>query len=161
VDDELGTGDVLDGAIGPKRGRRWRGGNCLGDTCDPTGCLAEACCESLAEGACLVSLTTLTGVGGGLFAAITGTGRLGRRLRHEPRAPRELFAAALFRGVRYYQLQLSARRPGYGGCRYTPTCSSYAAEALRRHGALQGMRLAARRLWRCRPGAVGGLDPVP
>lgn len=160
MDDEVRTGDILDGAVGPRRGR-WRRWDCLSDTCDPSDCLGEACCASLADGACLVSLTTLTGVGGGLVAAITGTGSLGRRLRREPRSPRGLVAAALFRGVRYYQLQLSARRHGYGGCRYTPTCSSYAAEALRRHGALRGTRLAARRLWRCRPGAVGGVDPVP
>jgi uncharacterized protein len=46
-------------------------------------------------------------------------------------------------------------------CRFEPTCSVYAAEAIRRHGALRGARLAASRLWRCRPGGGGGPDPVP
>lgn len=161
MDDEVRTGDILDGAMNrERRRRRWRRWDCLGDTCDPTDCLAEGCCEALAGGACLVGVTTLTGVGG-LFAAVAGTGLVGRRLRHEPRAPRGMVAAAMYRGVRYYQLHLSPRRPGYGGCRYTPTCSAYAAESLRRHGALKGTRLAARRLGRCRPGAVGGVDLVP
>ncbi|WP_344655713.1 membrane protein insertion efficiency factor YidD [Catenulispora subtropica] len=104
---------------------------------------------------------TLIGAMGGLAAAVTGTGATGRRLRSEAWAPRSPMAAALHRGVRYYQLRLSARRPGYGGCRYTPTCSAYAAESLRRHGALRGARLAVGRLRRCRPGTVGGVDLVP
>jgi putative membrane protein insertion efficiency factor len=46
-------------------------------------------------------------------------------------------------------------------CRFHPTCSAYAAEAVRRHGAWRGARLTAARLWRCRPGGGGGDDPVP
>ena len=46
-------------------------------------------------------------------------------------------------------------------CRYYPSCSQYAAEALVTHGALKGTWLAARRLLRCHPYAVGGPDPVP
>lgn len=160
MDDEIGTGEILDEAVGRKRGRlgRWEP---LTDACDPGDCLTEACCASLLDGACLAGLMTLTGAGGGLFAAVAGVGRTGGRLRREARAPHGLFAAALFRGVRYYQLRLSARRPGHGGCRYAPTCSACAAEALRRHGAPAGIRLAVRRLLRCRPGVVGGPDPVP
>jgi putative membrane protein insertion efficiency factor len=46
-------------------------------------------------------------------------------------------------------------------CRFTPTCSEYAAGAIRRHGLARGAVLAARRLARCRPGVPGGHDPVP
>ena len=46
-------------------------------------------------------------------------------------------------------------------CRYTPTCSGYALEALRRHGAVRGSGLAVRRILRCHPWADGGFDPVP
>ncbi|AKC84136.1 hypothetical protein IMCC26134_12755 [Verrucomicrobia bacterium IMCC26134] len=47
------------------------------------------------------------------------------------------------------------------GCRFTPSCSHYAIEALHAHGALQGTSLAARRLLRCHPWHPGGHDPVP
>ncbi|MDR3763317.1 MAG: membrane protein insertion efficiency factor YidD [Acidobacteriota bacterium] len=46
-------------------------------------------------------------------------------------------------------------------CRYTPTCSEYAAEAVARHGALAGSLLAAGRLCRCHPFGGHGFDPVP
>ena len=46
-------------------------------------------------------------------------------------------------------------------CRFEPTCSVYAEEAVRRHGARRGTSLAVRRLLRCRPGCAGGYDPVP
>jgi putative membrane protein insertion efficiency factor len=46
-------------------------------------------------------------------------------------------------------------------CRFTPTCSEFAAEAIRRHGAWRGARLAAGRLLRCRPFSTPGHDPVP
>lgn len=46
-------------------------------------------------------------------------------------------------------------------CRYLPSCSEYAVEALRRHGAGYGSYLTARRLLRCHPWHAGGLDPVP
>jgi putative membrane protein insertion efficiency factor len=126
-------------------------------------CAAWSCCETaeIFDGSCLLGLMTLIAASGGLLGAVAGAGPTGRRLRHEARSPRGSLAAALHRGVRYYQLRLSARRPGYGGCRYTPTCSAYAAESLRRHGALKGTLLAARRLRRCRPEAIGGMDPVP
>jgi putative membrane protein insertion efficiency factor len=46
-------------------------------------------------------------------------------------------------------------------CRFDPTCSRYAEEAVRRFGARRGTSLAVRRLLRCRPGCPGGYDPVP
>ena len=46
-------------------------------------------------------------------------------------------------------------------CRFTPTCSQYAADAIRRHGSWKGARLAVARLARCRPFGGGGDDPVP
>jgi putative membrane protein insertion efficiency factor len=61
--------------------------------------------------------------------------------------------------VRAYQLLLS---PVLGGqCRFTPSCSTYALQALRAHGAMQGSGLAAWRVLRCNPWCQGGHDPVP
>jgi putative membrane protein insertion efficiency factor len=52
--------------------------------------------------------------------------------------------------------------PIYGDvCRYYPSCSAYALNAVETHGALRGSWLAARRLGRCHPWAAGGVDPVP
>jgi len=48
-----------------------------------------------------------------------------------------------------------------GQCRFTPTCSAYALEAIRRHGALKGWWLALCRIGRCNPFCAGGHDPVP
>lgn len=59
--------------------------------------------------------------------------------------------------VRAYQL---ARLGRVSPCRFTPTCSQYAVEALTRHGARRGLRLTAGRLLRCRPGGPSGYDPV-
>ena len=61
--------------------------------------------------------------------------------------------------LRIYQALLS---PFFGGaCKYYPSCSNYAYEAIERHGAGRGLVLALRRLGRCRPFVAGGYDPVP
>lgn len=70
-----------------------------------------------------------------------------------------LAARLLALPVRAYRLLLS---PWVGhGCRYTPTCSAYALEALGRHGAWKGGWLAARRVARCHPWGGFGVDDVP
>ncbi|PHX96198.1 MAG: membrane protein insertion efficiency factor YidD [Gemmatimonadetes bacterium] len=61
--------------------------------------------------------------------------------------------------VRAYQVVLGPLLPS--SCRYFPTCSSYAIEALERHGALRGSWLTVRRIARCHPFRPGGFDPVP
>ncbi|HWR57510.1 MAG TPA: membrane protein insertion efficiency factor YidD [Thermodesulfovibrionales bacterium] len=60
--------------------------------------------------------------------------------------------------VKAYQYVLS---PFFAGsCRFEPSCSAYSVEALRKYGALKGLRLSARRLLRCHPFHGGGYDPV-
>lgn len=66
------------------------------------------------------------------------------------------FLQALVRGYRYFLSPLLAP-----ACRFHPSCSVYAEEALQRHGALRGGWLSARRICRCGPWHPGGVDPVP
>ncbi len=61
--------------------------------------------------------------------------------------------------VRAYQVGIGPLLPA--SCRYYPSCSAYAIEALERHGALRGAWLSARRVLRCHPFRPGGYDPVP
>ena len=68
-------------------------------------------------------------------------------------------AAALRGLVRGYQLSLGLLLPP--ACRFQPSCSSYALEALQKHGAARGSWLATRRICRCHPLNAGGFDPVP
>ncbi|MGY9000965.1 MAG: membrane protein insertion efficiency factor YidD [Rhodospirillales bacterium] len=68
--------------------------------------------------------------------------------------------AYIFRGIiRAYQLVITPILPG--ACRYHPTCSQYALEALERFGVFQGLWLALKRILRCHPWAGYGIDPVP
>jgi uncharacterized protein len=68
-------------------------------------------------------------------------------------------AGLLLFGIRFYQAIFAHLMPV--GCKFYPSCSRYAAEAIERHGAARGARLALARLWRCRPFTQGGFDPVP
>ena len=61
--------------------------------------------------------------------------------------------------IRFYQIVLSPLSPGC--CRFYPTCSAYALEAVEVHGALKGSWLAFKRILRCNPLFQGGYDPVP
>ena len=67
-------------------------------------------------------------------------------------------ARGILVAIHFYQWA-RAGRPS--PCRYWPSCSNYAAEAVERHGALHGSWLAARRLGRCHPWGGSGVDPVP
>ena len=72
---------------------------------------------------------------------------------------RELPRNVLIGLVRLYQYTISPLLPG--GCRYTPTCSQYGVDALRRHGALRGGWLTLKRFLSCHPCGGHGYDPVP
>jgi len=61
--------------------------------------------------------------------------------------------------IRFYQLAISPMTPSV--CRYYPSCSNYAIEAIDKYGALKGGWLAIRRILRCHPFRPGGFDPVP
>jgi uncharacterized protein len=70
-----------------------------------------------------------------------------------------MMRGALVLLVRGYQLWVSPLVPA--ACRYYPTCSAYAIQALEKHGAVTGTWLALRRIARCHPFRPGGYDPVP
>lgn len=69
-------------------------------------------------------------------------------------------ARAMVRMVRWYQRMFSAHR-AQPCCKFYPSCSNYAIEAVERYGAFRGGVLAALRLLRCRPWSDGGIDDVP
>jgi putative membrane protein insertion efficiency factor len=82
-------------------------------------------------------------------------------IQHTDSAPyfRDVMRTLLVLCVRGYQVTLGHLLPST--CRYYPSCSAYAIEALERHGALRGSWLAIRRIGRCHPFRPGGYDPVP
>jgi putative membrane protein insertion efficiency factor len=73
-------------------------------------------------------------------------------------APTGPVSRLLVLAIRAYQFVRVGR---VSPCRFTPTCSEYAVEALAQHGAKRGLGLTIRRLGRCRPGGPSGFDPVP
>jgi hypothetical protein len=68
-------------------------------------------------------------------------------------------ARLLIAALRAYRLLVSPALPP--ACRFAPTCSAFAIEAIHRHGVARGVRLALRRIARCHPWSPGGCDPVP
>jgi putative membrane protein insertion efficiency factor len=80
-------------------------------------------------------------------------------VRVEAAGPQTFSQRLLIVAIRLYQVLLSPLLPA--ACRFYPSCSHYALEAVERHGARRGSWLAARRLARCRPLGGHGPDPVP
>ena len=121
---------------------RPRGGSCLRDAC----LIEGGCClaESLGDN-CLILTVALSGR---LAATLVSPRRRG--------SARQVVLDA----IGQYRRDVSARRV-VPCCRFTPSCSSYAAEAVERYGVPRGSWLAVRRIMRCRPGGRRGLDPVP
>ena len=76
-----------------------------------------------------------------------------------PNLPQRLVRTLVLGLLRFYQGAISPLYPAT--CRYTPTCSQYAVEAVRKYGALRGGLLTLRRLRRCHPWGGSGYDPVP
>jgi putative membrane protein insertion efficiency factor len=142
------TGDQA-GRRAAKRRRRKESGE--------DGCCAGALDSCAATGPCC-SVFALTA----LFSALVKP--QGTAHRTDPAAPRPSgrVAGALYAAVRHYRAEVSPAHPPR--CPYTPSCSTYAVQALHRHGARRGARLVVGRLLRCRPGAArrrGFHDPVP
>jgi putative membrane protein insertion efficiency factor len=125
------------------------GGSCLRDAC----LLDAGCClgEGLSGNCLVVALLALPQLTGALIGET-------RTLRREPAAGSQL-TSLLVAAVRTYQREISPRRPPC--CHFSPTCSEYAAQALRTHGARRGGWLTIKRLARCLPGRPTAMDPVP
>jgi len=69
-----------------------------------------------------------------------------------------IFSVVVQAPIRFYRVVLSPLKPR--SCRYHPTCSAYALEAIERHGAVVGTAMAMKRILRCNPFHPGGFDPV-
>ncbi|MBQ5737373.1 MAG: membrane protein insertion efficiency factor YidD [Alistipes sp.] len=80
-------------------------------------------------------------------------------LQRSLRVVKRIVAYPLILLVRFYQVCISPLKPP--SCRFTPTCSQYAIEALRKYGPIMGLYLTVRRLLRCHPWGGSGYDPVP
>ena len=117
------------------------GGSCLRDLL----LLNAGCC-----------LAEMIGCGNDLFLVAPSTLR---QVHAAGTASHGRLADRMIAAVRVYQREISPKRPPV--CTFKPSCSAYAVEALEQHGAGRGSWLTVRRLVRCRPGAVGGADPVP
>ena len=72
---------------------------------------------------------------------------------------REVVIALLLFPIRIYRRYISPLTPP--ACRFTPTCSQYAMEAIQKHGPIKGLYLAVSRILRCHPWGGSGYDPVP
>ncbi|MEA1873773.1 MAG: membrane protein insertion efficiency factor YidD [Bacteroidota bacterium] len=72
---------------------------------------------------------------------------------------KRVITLALIAIVKFYKLVISPWTPS--SCRHVPTCSSYAIEALQKHGPVKGLWLSVKRLSKCHPWGTSGYDPVP
>ncbi|MDR1723227.1 MAG: membrane protein insertion efficiency factor YidD [Tannerella sp.] len=72
---------------------------------------------------------------------------------------KKLLAGILLLPIYFYKYCISPLTPA--SCRYTPTCSEYAVQAIKKHGAFKGFWLAIKRISRCHPWGGSGWDPVP
>ncbi|HIW48400.1 MAG TPA: membrane protein insertion efficiency factor YidD [Firmicutes bacterium] len=72
---------------------------------------------------------------------------------------KQILAKVLLFSIRFYQLAISPMKGPC--CRFTPTCSQYAYEAILKYGPFRGGYLAVRRILKCHPFHAGGYDPVP
>ncbi|MCH4895302.1 MAG: membrane protein insertion efficiency factor YidD [Marinifilaceae bacterium] len=72
---------------------------------------------------------------------------------------RKVLIFILLLPIKFYQRFISPMTPS--ACRFTPTCSEYAAQALKKHGPIKGLFLAIKRILRCNPWGGSGYDPVP
>ncbi len=63
--------------------------------------------------------------------------------------------------IRAYQAAISPIIGGRAACRFTPSCSEYTAQAIKKYGIIRGGAMGMRRILRCRPGGACGYDPVP
>ena len=72
---------------------------------------------------------------------------------------KKLLTTLLIIPIKFYRMFISPLFPP--ACRFTPTCSEYAIEALRKHGPVKGLWLAVKRILRCNPWGGSGYDPVP
>ena len=124
------------------RGGAYPSNNCLRDAC----LLETGCClgEALSDNCLVLGLMLLP-------STVVALARAPRRAAAED--------GPLVGAIRTYQRRISAHRPPC--CRFTPSCSNYASEAITTHGSYRGLLLAARRLLRCRPHGARGYDPVP
>ena len=131
---------------GPGYGYYRPGNSCLRDAC----LLETGCClaQSL-DGDCLVASVLLVPQFARTLTTPSGSFSTARSSA----------ASRLVAAIRVYQREISAHRAPV--CRFTPSCSEYAVEAVERHGAVRGSLLAGRRLLRCRPAGARGADPVP
>jgi len=77
----------------------------------------------------------------------------------ELKAIKKIFLMIFILPIKLYQILISPYLPN--SCRYTPTCSNYAIEALKKHGVIKGVYLSIRRILSCNPWGGSGYDPVP
>ena len=82
-----------------------------------------------------------------------------RALSRLPQTFKRILTLPLIGLVRFYQVCISPLKPAT--CRFTPTCSQYALQALQKYGPIKGSWLALKRILRCHPWGGSGYDPVP